>query len=338
MMMLMLMIMMMMMMMKMMMMMISVVQPTDSTAGQDVEDGSSGAQAGSESDVSSLWSTDLFYTDPENTVHSPCPGTSGLRTAGLKRGKECLLLFDNQIVGAGTEHRNREFVHGVKVDPRFHAAVSVDEVFVSNFVPTEANPMKEPLEVGQFVLWKKSAIVENEDAGTLHRDGRLEARKNYLKAARRQETRYQKKVKQITKSFSRDCTVGVRIHSADRTNTDVRLLTCKISDTKESGDSVMYKVYCPAGIIKNWFRGEELVDMNSIAFPHLNDVDPHDLPEVTLIQASRASTRWQNKAVARTVCQCKGACQTRRCPCKGAKLSCCTKCHPKGKQCKNVES
>ena len=100
----------------------------------------------------------------------------------------------------------------------------------------------------------------------------------------------------------------------------------------------MYKVYCLAGIIKNWFRGEELVGINSIAFPPLNDVDPHDLSEVTLIQASRASTRWQNKAVARTVCQCYGACQTRRCPCKGAKLSCCTKCHPKGTQCKNVES
>ena len=100
----------------------------------------------------------------------------------------------------------------------------------------------------------------------------------------------------------------------------------------------MYKVYCLAGIIKNWFRGEELVGINSIAFPPLKDVDPHDLSEVTLIQASRASTRWQNKAVARTVCQCYGACQTRRCPCKGAKLSCCTKCHPKGTQCKNVES
>ena len=88
-------------------------------------------------------------------------------------------------------------------------------------------------------------------------------------------------MKQITKSFSRGCTVGVRIDSADRTNTDVRLLTCKISDTKESGDSVMYKVYCLAGIIKNWFRGEELVGINSIAFPPLNDVDPHDLTAMT---------------------------------------------------------
>ena len=68
----------------------------------------------------------------------------------------------------------------------------------------------------------RSAIVENEDAGSLHWDGRLEAKK---KKTTWKQLGYQKKVKQITKAFSRVCTVGVRIDSADRTNTDVRLLT-----------------------------------------------------------------------------------------------------------------
>jgi len=42
------------------------------------------------------------------------------------------------------------FVRGVKVDSSIEASISVDIVFDSTFVPTEANPMEQPLEVGHF--------------------------------------------------------------------------------------------------------------------------------------------------------------------------------------------
>ncbi|KAK7091747.1 hypothetical protein V1264_009390 [Littorina saxatilis] len=249
-------------------------------------------------------------------------------TENRKRGRQYLLLSENHIVGAGTEHTNIPSVNGMKVNPHEHAVMSVDQVFDPACVPTEGNPMQEPLEVGQFVLWRRSAVVENE-ASAVHRDKRLAARRNFLTAARRQESRYQKKLNDVTKSFSEGNTVGVKIHSADRTNTDVRLLTCKVLESKTVGGCEMYKVYCPAGIVKNWLRGEELVDMNSVVFPSLNAVDPARLSEVTLIHASRASTRWQNQAVARTVCSCKGSCKTKKCCCKDAGIPCGTKCHPR---------
>lgn len=246
-------------------------------------------------------------------------------------------MSDNVIVCSGTEHTNLDVVHGVKVTKTTHAVFSVDEVFVPTHVPTIANPMNEPLEVGQFVLWKRTATVQNEEGNTAHKEKRLVARNNYLKAARRQDTRYQKKVKDVTQSFQNGHTVGVKIHSADRTNTDVRLLTCKILESKMRGGDSVYRVYCPTGIVKNWFRGVELVDMSSVVLPHLNVVNPQTLKEVSLIQASRSSTGWQNRgAVARSVCTCTGACMTKRCPCKDAKLACGTKCHPHSKKCKNM--
>ena len=55
------------------------------------------------------------------------------------------------------------------------------------------------------------------------------------------------------------------------------MLTSKIYETTVSGCTVLYRVYCPAGIVKNWLRGEEPVDMSSIVFPSLDTVDPNDL-------------------------------------------------------------
>ena len=48
-------------------------------------------------------------------------------------------------------------------------------------------------------------------------------RNNYLKAARRQEYRHHEQVKELITTFCDDDTVGVKIHHADRTNTDAQL-------------------------------------------------------------------------------------------------------------------
>lgn len=65
-------------------------------------------------------------------------------------------------------------------------------------------------EVGQFVLWNRSAMVGNEAGSVCHKGKRLAARRYNLKAARRQESRYQKKPKKVVKSFPEGGnTVGV---------------------------------------------------------------------------------------------------------------------------------
>ena len=100
----------------------------------------------------------------------------------------------------------------------------------------------------------------------------------------------------------------------------------------------MYKLFSVSGIIKNWFHSEELVDMRSVHFAHLHDLDPGTLVEVTIIQASRAETGWQTVASLSskpTVCKCKGNCTTKKCCCRKVGIECGTKCHPDNRSCKN---
>ena len=68
-------------------------------------------------------------------------------------------------------------------------------------------------------------MAENE-AGSADRKGKLlAARRNYLKAARHQESWYQEKLKEVAKTFSEGNTVGVKTHYTDRANTDTWLLS-----------------------------------------------------------------------------------------------------------------
>ena len=97
-----------------------------------------------------------------------------------KRGRDFLLLHDNYLVAAGIEEPNRSIIHGSAVNKESYAVLSVSEVFDSSFVPVEANPVEEPLMVGQFVLWKPCDMVENDDSGSRHNKHRLCARRNYL--------------------------------------------------------------------------------------------------------------------------------------------------------------
>ena len=78
------------------------------------------------------------------------------------------------------------------------------------------------------------------------------------------------------------------------------MLGCNVLEIRDSWRfcgmrSLQFFLYC---MIKNCFRGEELIEMNNSVFSSLNAADPSNLTEVTLIQASRASTRWQNHATA----------------------------------------
>ena len=137
-------------------------------------------------------------------------------------------------------------VHGVQVNASVHAVISVDQGFDPTFVLAETNSVQV---FGQFVLWKRSAMVENEAGSADHKGKLLASRRNYLKAAKRREFRYQKKLKEVVKSFSEDNTTDVKNHYTDRTNTDARLLPCKVSESRTVDSFLVYRVCCPSRII-----------------------------------------------------------------------------------------
>ena len=91
--------------------------------------------------------------------------------------------------------------HGRPINKETQAIFCVNRVFEETFVPSLHNPMQEPIEPGQYVAWKRSNIVEDEEENTTHRRVRLVAREGYLKAARRQDSRYW----QATKSSHNVC-------------------------------------------------------------------------------------------------------------------------------------
>ena len=95
------------------------------------------------------------------------------------------------------------------------------------------------------------------------------------------------KSKNVTASYSTGDTVGIQIHEVDRTNTSSRLLPCKILDVNDDNQSSNYTLYTKKGKIKNTFQAEDLVDMRNVHFPELHETDIDNLPELSLIQASR---------------------------------------------------
>ena len=110
------------------------------------------------------------------------------------------------------------------------------------FLPAEANLMPGPLEARHFLPRKPSAMLKNEVGSADHKGKRLSARRNYLKAARCQESRCQRKLKKVVKLFCEGNTVSVNIYYTYRTKTGAQLLPCKVSESKTVDDFVLYKV------------------------------------------------------------------------------------------------
>ena len=112
-----------------------------------------------------------------------------------------------------------------------------------------------------------------------------------------------------------------------RTNTDARLVPCKVLKTKTHDTQQSCQVYSKAGIIKNWFKAEDLVQIKHAEFEDLTETDLNTLHKITLIQASRARSGWHTAAGAANKCNCKTSCKTKRCCCRKAGLPCGSKCH-----------
>ena len=149
---------------------------------------------------------------------------------------------------------------------------------------------------------------------------------NYLKAAKKQQVQFDSN--RITKVFNVGDTVGINVHEVDRTNTDARLLPCKVLSMKEKDETTFYRVYTAHGILKNHFSVDDLADMRNVFFPSLENIDTEDLEEISIIQAARKNNSWNVSAVkGKTLCSCKGTCITNKCRCKKSGLKCSTKCH-----------
>ena len=153
---------------------------------------------------------------------------------------------------------------------------------------------------------------------------RKAATANYLRAAGKQQERYNRQFQKVC-SYSKGDTVGVHIHYIDRTNTDAKMLHCKVAEVKPKGT---YRLFCEHGLLKGVFAGCDLVDLTSSSFPAQNAIDSHcdALEEVTLIQASRMTNKWTTPQRS-TVCTCQGSCVTSHCRCKKNGPKCSTKCH-----------
>ncbi|CAH1264333.1 KRBA2 [Branchiostoma lanceolatum] len=232
----------------------------------------------------------------------------------IKHGRDYHLLHGARIVAAGTEILDRETVHGQTIDRQHQAVFQLTTITDPTHVPTPGNPFDEPLDVGQFIIWETQQTIPVDHPDTPHGKVRKIATSNYLKAANRQQKNFDAKVKKLIKHYSLGDTVGIRINEVDRTNTDQRLIPCKVLEVSDKGQDITYRVYSAEGRLKNSFKSEDLVDMTNVCFPALESTDVESLEEVTLIKAARKNSAWKaNAAKGHSVCSCKGSCISNKC-------------------------
>ena len=187
--------------------------------------------------------------------------------------------------------------------------------------------------MGQIVTWPQHDLL-HDDPETPHAKSRKQATASYLSSARRPATRHQNQCKKTQKVFQVGDTVGIKIHNVDRTNTDSRILPCKVLKVREESP-VPYQLYTNSGILQTKFSADELQDMKNVCFPDLNQADPNELKEISVIQACRNYSRWSSNPTTESLCSCNGSCITKRCRCRKNGLKCSTKCHHNSTCCQN---
>ena len=106
--------------------------------------------------------------------------------------------------------------------------------------------------MGQFVAWKLDELSEEIDIETPHRKIHKQARDNYLETARRSQIQYTNQNRQVFQDYNVGDVVDIKIHLTDRTNTDAKLLPCKVLRI-DSSKLTPYQLYCASGILKQCF-------------------------------------------------------------------------------------
>ena len=185
-----------------------------------------------------------MQSDPGPSTSQPVPEmqsdvvgpSTSQRTVSGKRGRTFELLHDHQVVATGVQQPNRHELHGRPINQKTHTVLEITSVIDPSLMTAENNPFGEPLEVGQFVAWKTDDLCEDIDMETPHRKICKEAREKYLETARRSQIQYTNQNQQVFQDYSVGYVVGIKIHQVDRTNTDTKLLPCKVLsiDTSKS--------------------------------------------------------------------------------------------------------
>ena len=290
---------------------------------------------------------DSIENDPSTSVHQISESSLEVTTSidasessiipnhrGVKRGREQQLLQDNIVVASGTQILNT-----TTQDPSGDMGIfQISEVYDSLFSsPEHTSDTSKPISQEQFVQWDINNTTDD-SSDNPHTKNRKIATDNYLKAANKQQINFDSKQLSNTNFIEGD-TVGIRIHEVDRTNTDARILPCRVLNINENNNtnSKLYKLYTASGILKNSIPYDELIDLRNVCFSALRDIDPTVLPEISLIQASRHQSNWNAMEKRdKSMCNCVGSCTTMKCSCYKSKLPCSTKCHKKKtNSCKN---
>ena len=162
-----------------------------------------------------------------------------------------------------------------------------------------------------------------------HSSIRAKAAEVYLARSTRQQHAHKIHMQLLREKCNVDDFVGLRINKVDRTNTDPKLLPCKIIVKEEE----QVKLACAYGIIDRWWPIDALVGLSAVP-NELVHLQTDDLPEISMISASKLYVRG---AVNGVCCSCKGGCKTKQCACKRNEVFCSTKCHKNTGCCKNME-
>ena len=150
----------------------------------------------------------------------------------------------------------------------------------------------------------------------------------------RQNQNYERALKK-QKTYQIGDIVGIKIADVDRSNTAPSILPCKIVRTEKTNDGhTKYTVSTQHGIIASSFLSTDVIDLTETIASELRQLDPSQLPIISVIQACQLFTNYKSTSV----CKCLTSCESNRCPCKKRSIKCCSKCH-RGKclSCKNKD-
>ncbi len=115
-----------------------------------------------------------------------------------------------------------------------------------------------------------------------HTTIRRKAADVYLARATRQQVAHKVHLQSLWEKCNVGDFVGLKIDKVDRTNTDPKLLPCKIIEK----EAEQVKLACVHGIINQWFTINVLVGLSAV--PHeLGHAQLDDLPEISMITASK---------------------------------------------------
>ena len=158
---------------------------------------------------------------------------------------------------------------------------------------------------------------------------------NYIREAKRRRIRHESTPSFVQKHYSIGDTVGIKIHKVDRTNTDSKILPCKVLDIKIINDlKSLYKILSKDGLLKNFYSEDDLVDLRTVCFPELNSVNPDSLNEISYIQACQKNINvCGDTPLLKSICNCAFKCNKLRCTCRKAILQCSTKWHTNNRKC-----